>query len=226
MFCDLQKDVRAAITDDIVQIYTGVQHCLDLRSKYIKTSLQESSDNPKNNVLHWKIYPEPPKPRWTYNVEDGTWQDHKHDLPKLRVGEDFKIEEGHIAEQDITKEFRLEQGVYQVYTRDQSTLLFYIFNLMLATEPIIQVPTLREYYRDLDSIISAASDGESKSFAYKRMQYLEGKWNLYILLNERQETLDSKVKFLSLSINRYRESLIVIITMSEKLTLTYIIHLV
>jgi len=63
----------------------------------------------------------------------------------------------------------------------------------IATEPIVQVPTLREYYRDLDSIILAASDGESKSFAYKRLQYLDGKWNLYILLNERQELLDSKV---------------------------------
>lgn len=64
---------------------------------------------------------------------------------------------------------------------------------MAVTEPICQVPTLREYYRDLDSIIAAASDGESKSFAYKRLQYLDGKWNLYILLNERQEMLDSKV---------------------------------
>lgn len=65
--------------------------------------------------------------------------------------------------------------------------------LTVATEPIVPVPTLREYYRDLDSIIYAASDGESKSFAYKRLQYLDGKWNLYILLNERQEMLDSKV---------------------------------
>src|SRR5271155_2234562 len=65
--------------------------------------------------------------------------------------------------------------------------------LIVAVEPIAEVPTLREYYRDLDSIIYAASDGESKSFAYKRLQYLDGKWNLYILLNERQELLDSKV---------------------------------
>src|SRR5271154_2415321 len=64
--------------------------------------------------------------------------------------------------------------------------------LIIAAEPIAEVPTLREYYRDLDSIIYAASDGESKSFAYKRLQYLDGKWNLYILLNERQEMLDSK----------------------------------
>src|SRR5271168_5351664 len=73
--------------------------------------------------------------------------------------------------------------------------------LIVAAEPIAEVPTLREYYRDLDSIIYAASDGESKSFAYKRLQYLDGKWNLYILLNERQEMLDSKVTSISSSIN-------------------------
>jgi hypothetical protein len=73
--------------------------------------------------------------------------------------------------------------------------------LIVAAEPIAEVPTLREYYRDLDSIIYAASDGESKSFAYKRLQYLDGKWNLYSLLNERQEMLDSKVTSISSSIN-------------------------
>lgn len=69
----------------------------------------------------------------------------------------------------------------------------FVFLLTEATEPIVIVPTLREYYRDLDSIILAASDGESKTLAYKRLQYLDAKWNLYMLLNERQEILDSKV---------------------------------
>jgi hypothetical protein len=69
----------------------------------------------------------------------------------------------------------------------------FFWRFILATEPITPVPSLRDYYKDLDSIIAAASDGESKSFAYKRLQYLDGKWNLYILLNERQEMLDTKV---------------------------------
>lgn len=55
------------------------------------------------------------------------------------------------------------------------------------------VPTIREYYMDLDKILDISSDGPSKSFAFKRLQYLEGKWNLYVLLNEHQEMADSKV---------------------------------
>lgn len=46
---------------------------------------------------------------------------------------------------------------------------------------------------DLDKILDISSDGPSKSFAFKRLQYLEGKWNLYVLLNEHQEMADSKV---------------------------------
>ena len=86
----------------------------------------------------------------------------------------------------------------------------------IATEAIVQVPTLREYYRDLDSIILAASDGESKSFAYKRLQYLDGKWNLYILLNERQELLDSKVHSSYAGVLNCSACLIEITTTSEK----------
>jgi AMP deaminase len=96
-----------------VNIYRGVQHCLELRNKYIRISLQRSYDNPKNNIEHWKVLPEPPKPRWTFNAEDNTWQDHKHDLPKLSIGEDFNISDFEIPGPD-SKTFKVEAGVYQV----------------------------------------------------------------------------------------------------------------
>ncbi|KAG9936146.1 AMP deaminase, partial [Aureobasidium melanogenum] len=47
-------------------------------------------------------------------------------------------------------------------------------------------------YMDLDAILNVSSDGPSKSFAFRRLQYLEGKFNLYILLNEYQEIADTK----------------------------------
>lgn len=111
-------DIHSAITDDIIQIYHGVQHCLDLRRKYIRASLQRSSDNPKNNLDHWKIYPPPPPPRWTYNAETNTWQDHKQDIPKLDVGQDFDIDDCEIPGPD-PKVYKLEAGVYQVFPDQQ-----------------------------------------------------------------------------------------------------------
>ena len=50
---------------------------------------------------------------------------------------------------------------------------------------------------DLDKVQDISSDGPSKSFAFRRLQYLEGRWNLYVLLNEHQEMGDSKVGTLS-----------------------------
>jgi AMP deaminase len=47
---------------------------------------------------------------------------------------------------------------------------------------------------DLDTVLDISSDGPSKSFAFRRLQYLEGRWNLYTLLNEHQEMADSKVR--------------------------------
>lgn len=60
--------------------------------------------------------------------------------------------------------------------------------------PIVTIPTIREYYMDLDKVLDISSDGPSKSFAFRRLQYLEGRWNLYVLLNEHQEMADSKVR--------------------------------
>jgi len=54
------------------------------------------------------------------------------------------------------------------------------------------VPTLREYYMDLEFILATSADGPNKSFAYRRLQYLEGKFSLYTLVNDYQETAESK----------------------------------
>ena len=80
--------------------------------------------------------------------------------------------------------FRLDdRGVFQVYEGDRTDQ---------ADKPVVVVPTLREWYMDLDTVLTVASNGPSKSFAFRRLQYLEGKFNLYKLLNEYQETADSK----------------------------------
>lgn len=47
---------------------------------------------------------------------------------------------------------------------------------------------------DLDFVLSLISDGPAKSFAYRRLQYLAGKWQMHTLLNEFQEMMDMKVR--------------------------------
>lgn len=63
---------------------------------------------------------------------------------------------------------------------------------LVARKPMFKIPTIGEYFKDLDYLLSVISDGPSKSFAWRRLKYLDGKWNLYILLNEYQELADMK----------------------------------
>ncbi|EGY18516.1 AMP deaminase [Verticillium dahliae VdLs.17] len=104
--------------------------------------------------------------------------------PGQNVGEDFVPEELQPVPGVTEMTFKLDDsGVYQVFdNKDEEA----------NGRPLVQVPTIREFYMNLDQILSLSSDGPSKSFAFRRLQYLEAKFNLYALLNEYQETADSK----------------------------------
>ncbi|KAG9253538.1 uncharacterized protein F5Z01DRAFT_657463 [Emericellopsis atlantica] len=197
-------DTEPHITSELSEISKNIQRILDLRRKYINLSNQGPNDNPRDQP-GWDVYPPPPDPAWTRSNEgqngpggpssapdglaggahQGKAKDSKRPNRKRKpgqdIGEDFDMEDllplpgddGMIFEQDAS-------GVYQV------------FDSADAQAPAVKVPTIREFYMDLDELLNTSSDGPTKSFAFRRLQYLEGKFNLYVLLNEYQETADSK----------------------------------
>jgi AMP deaminase len=209
------------IAAELSTIFGNVQKCLDIRHKYIRLSLQRDGDNPKDDPS-WDIYPPPPEPAWagphtTPGTQGNTvsnsmnnsmvlppnaeqlrpTQDptvsgheaHKKRTPKKRkpghdIGEDFDMRDLLPLPASTEFTFRMdENGVYQVFENGEADK---------ANTPIVGVPTIKDFYVDLETILSISSDGPSKSFAFRRLQYLEGKYNLYVLLNEYQETADSK----------------------------------
>lgn len=187
----------ASVAAELHQIYTNVQKVLDIRHKYIRLSLQGNFDNPKDDPS-WRIYPPHPEPVWkekerqnaSSSLQSSTVLDPSEAPPKpprkmgKDIGEDFHMDDLLPLPGNSEMSFRLdESGVFQVYETSKSAEL---------DTPIVAIPTLREYYMDLDSILEISSDGPSKSFAFRRLQYLEGKFNLYYLLNEYQETADTK----------------------------------
>jgi AMP deaminase len=219
-------DNDAHVTSELTTIYTNIQKILDIRHKYMRLSLQDDGDNPKDEP-NWNIYPPPPEPAWYeeggqgsktngMNSQNGSMAnsmvlpqekspargaDHSRTVsdvhsartpkaprPKRKpgqdIGEDFYLEDLLPVPGPGEMEFRLdENSVYQVYENSKA---------MELDTPIINIPTIREFYMDLESILHVSSDGPSKSFAFRRLQYLEGKLNLYVLLNEYQEMADSK----------------------------------
>ena len=66
---DASQQILEDPSPELVDLYTKVQECRDLRTKYQSLSLQYNSQNPTNSQ-DWEIYPPPPKP--SYNAETKT----------------------------------------------------------------------------------------------------------------------------------------------------------
>lgn len=215
-------DEDPQITAELRTIFKGIQKVLDIRRKYMQLSLQGPNDNPKddpswniyppppepawaeerekatrgttgpnsaNNSLQNSLVLNVDKQRSVDQTSERVPETPRKSNLKRRkpgqdIGEDFDMEDLMPVPGPSEMTFRLDDnGVYQVYENAE---------LEKAGRPIVHVPTIKEYYLDLEEVLNASSDGPSKSFAFRRLQYLEGKFNLYVLLNEYQETADSK----------------------------------
>lgn len=194
-----------SVTAELSGILKNVQKILDIRHKYIRLSLQGPTDNPKDDP-NWPIYPPHPQPVWNDEQERGvhggiapnstsnstTLPANPAHVPQPKpsrklgedIGSDFDMADLEPLPGPSEMTFGLDDnGVYQVFENEAAET---------ADTPAVNVPTIKEYYMDLDQILSISSDGPAKSFAFRRLQYLEGKYNLYVLLNEYQETADTK----------------------------------
>ncbi|GFF56733.1 AMP deaminase [Aspergillus lentulus] len=176
------------VASELNIIYRKIRGLLERRAEYIRLSSQGPEDNPKDRP-DWRIYPPPPEPAWDADRENGNQESSSGAGTKKRkmgqdIGEDFDMAEFIPLPGESCWTFRLdENSVYQVYENIEAAN---------AHKPTIRIPSLRDFYMDLDAVIDVSTDGPAKSFAFKRLSYLEGKFQLYTLLNEYQEIADSK----------------------------------
>lgn len=181
----LENDHNSTIDEpsvELVNIYKQIKWCIETRKKYQEVSLQVPDENPKN-ADDWKIYPNPPPPFWKAknhrkpndaSVSSVNTGDHQTDA------RDFDYSKCEIPGVDESIDFVSDQeDTYHIV--DSKT-----------GKKLVHVPTIKDYYMDLEKIVNIASEGPIKSFAFKRLQYLEARWNLYYLLNEHEETSESK----------------------------------
>ncbi|KAL9110069.1 MAG: hypothetical protein Q9227_005408 [Pyrenula ochraceoflavens] len=208
---------EASINTEIGAICTKIKSLLDLRHKFVSISLQCPGDNPKDDES-WEIYPSPPEPVWSEDKarpttdQAGDGQDgqisttpgspiRKRRKAGQAIGEDFDMSEVDIPG-SCDLDFKIDdEGVYQVYemSPDLKGGLHPLQDGLSskgvknhARKAIVQVPNLREYYMAIEEIHAIVTDGPAKSFAYRRLQYLEGRYNLYALLNEYEEVAETK----------------------------------
>lgn len=168
----------------------------------------------------WKIYPEPPRPHWEPGPSASTaLPDHAWKQSALTDEEskeawkknEFRFEECEVPGIDETRgggqgwDFEMDdKGVYQVYDPTASSSstsstssggndsLQPLSTLPKKKRPLFFIPSIKDYFLDLEHVLSVISDGPAKSVAWRRLKYLESKWGMYALLNEYQELADMK----------------------------------
>lgn len=191
-----------SITSELSIICQKIQGLLDKRHHYISLSLQRPEDNPRDDP-NWPIYPPPPEPAWEHHDEGNltgklvmpqsahAGESLPH-LPKKTqarelgqdIGEDFHIEDIPPPPGPSELVYKLDDNsVFQIYANEDACK---------ENKPLVSLPSLRDFYMDLDAFIDVSTDGPIKSFAFKRLSYLEGKFQLHSLLNEYQEIADTK----------------------------------
>ena len=147
-----------------------------------------------NSMSNSRVLPERPEtlPNGipTSSVGDSAQQTPGSPTVKRRkmgqdIGEDFDMRDLEpLPGKDENVSFKLNNGsVYQIFETSQSTT---------SVHPAVRVPPLREFYKDMDEVQNVSSDGPTKSFAYRQLDILEGKFHLYFLGNSYQETADCK----------------------------------
>ena len=175
--------------DEGIADVSGVRPDVDLTSNH----------EPTSTFQPWRLYPHPPPPHWHW-AEKGA----VHHTPSEFEDEEFIFENCEIPGPDPNGwDFEVdERGVYQVYDPQPgkyiSSMIDSLFNnisLLVAQDkkPLFDIPTIREYYVDLEYVLSVIADGPTKSFAFRRLGYLSSKFTMYQLLNEFQELADMKV---------------------------------
>jgi len=182
----------ATVVAELSMIYENISTIRDLRHKFIRLSLQGDTDNPKDEP-GWKIYPPAPETVSGPTGQPRAWNDDGNGDSSITgqsrklgkdIGADFNIDDLLPLPGKSDMLFKLDDGgVFQVYENSES--------IGMET-PVVPIPPLREWYIALDRVITAAADGPSKSYAYRRLQFLEKRYELYALANEYQETVDSK----------------------------------
>ncbi|GAA5949188.1 hypothetical protein JCM21900_000853 [Sporobolomyces salmonicolor] len=214
---DMAESTEAA-TAEKRRICAMFQTCLNLRDKYMALSRQRLEDNPTSydgqfsasalasgdasssqtsllppvrlppDFEKWTIYPPPPKPTWT--ERDPFSPESSEATQELAASETrrrkFAVGSIKIPGKEPNghaRKFAMdESGVYQVYDQADEQ----------HNRPLFHVPPIAEYFRDLETVLAVAADGPAKSFAWRRLKYLEGKFQSYVLLHEFEEQAEMR----------------------------------
>ncbi|KAJ2713351.1 AMP deaminase [Coemansia spiralis] len=161
---------------ELKRIGAALTKCMELRDKYMQSSVQLERMNPKNRP-GWNIYPPPPEPAW-HGLKP-------RDADETSAAQEFSFDACDIPPADGCV---FELGADGLYAVHESAAV-----RDAGRAPFTTAPSIKEFYVDLNYVLDTISDGPVKSWTYRRLGYLDARWQLHTLLNEREETMQSKL---------------------------------
>ena len=161
----LKEIAEKHLNEELKEIFVNLEQCIRTRAEFMEVSKQRLADNPRNmdHSLQFKSTP------FSSSTDSNL--------------ELVSCEENEILSKDSTILVKVnDDGVYQLYHDEEG----------MRDNPIVKIPSLKAFYQAQDQLLNIVTDGPSKSYAFRRLRYLEAKFQMYTMLNEYQEMADSK----------------------------------
>lgn len=168
--------------EDIVENCAKLIECLNLRSKYIWKPKGQGLFEPPAYLPFQNIPTD--IPNYTFGMKDGVFLVYKTASDYER---DLKLSSQSLNTSTSTPPNLTTSGSPKTDSNIDTNN-----TSIISAVSIWQVFSLREYYRDVNNLLKITSTGPVKTFCYRRLQLLEAKYQLHILLNSNEEQLVQK----------------------------------
>ncbi|KAI3654442.1 hypothetical protein MP228_001161 [Amoeboaphelidium protococcarum] len=151
--------------EEMQQISKNLKTCVELRRKYLQLSCQNNGGSGLDCATD--CYPVP------------------EDISAVgrEVKDPLQIDVNLLPAKDQSVFKMSDEGVFQVFESEEKSL---------QNASRFVVPTIKNFFQDMDFILNVISDGPTKSIAFRRLRYLESKFQMHVLLNEQAENAQSK----------------------------------
>jgi len=186
------EDNTGVPVEDLQTASKLLTEALNLREKYMKISHQEFPNNVKRflGVMKGQPVTEPTiinkatiagNPALWLRLKEERRQSLNHPIhPPVTEGDPWDCE----IQPALPYSLDIREGIFCVYMSEE--------DMKMGNKINYAVPDLKEFVGDIQHLCAMIADGPLKSFCYRRLSYLQSKYQLHVLLNELRELAGQK----------------------------------
>lgn len=175
---------------DISDISTKIVQAVLNRHKYLQASLQEFSTEVDRFIREADESGDIKKP--SYSSEECFNMMRRNSTGMVLGYEQYTQPKNPFVEENLKnlpKSFSKGKSFGELYQRVNG---IYVCMDDKFLSHKIEIPTRQEYFTDLAFFARMLGEGPLKTFCYKRLQFLQGKFQMHLQLNETRELAESK----------------------------------